>query len=266
MLRAEIETAISELRRRQPLVQCLTNIVVANFTANVLLSAGAAPAMVDNRAEAAQFAGAAGAVLVNTGTPYEETADAMVAAVTGAAQCGTPWVLDPVAASLPWRRDVARRAIAAHRPTIIRGNASEIIAIYGDQAAGRGVDSADSTSTALAPAMALARNVGCTVAISGAVDLVTDGTRSVSVSNGHEWLTRVTGTGCALGALMAGLAAVSEPLVAAVAATALLCVAGEDAAAESRGPGSFATALVDRLYLLDPADVAARAQVHDVAA
>lgn len=251
--------ALEALRRQAPLVQCLTNIVVAGWTANVLLAAGAAPAMVDNPEEAAGFASVAGGVLVNLGTPYPDTARAMIAAARSAAGAGTPWVLDPVAAgALGWRTSIATELLGLATPAVIRGNASEIGAFTGG-AGGKGVDAVDTAETAAPGAVDLAKLHGTVVAVSGEVDHLTDGERMVRVANGHPWMTRVTGVGCALGALMAAFAAVTEDrLVAATAATAMLTVAAEDAARATRGPGSFAVALLDELAELSPTTLAAR--------
>lgn len=255
----ECGQALAAVHRQAPLTQCLTNIVVAGWTANVLLAVGAAPAMVDNPEEAAAFAGVARGVLVNLGTPYPDTARAMVEAVGQAGRSGTAWVLDPVAAgALTWRTGIAAALLETSRPTVIRGNASEIGALTGG-AGGRGVDSVDSPETALPGAVDLAKLYGTVVAVSGPVDHLTDGERVVRVANGHPWMTRVTGVGCALGALMAAFAgAVEDPLLAAVAATATLTVAAEDAAGTTRGPGSFAVALLDELAALTPQTLAAR--------
>ena len=254
-----IGDALETLRSQPPLVQCLTNIVVAQWTANVLLAAGAAPAMVDNPHEAGDFARVAGGVLINLGTPYDDTASAMRGAVAAASDAGTPWVLDPVAAgALAWRTELAQELLGLGRPAIIRGNASEVLALAGG-AGGKGVDAIDSPEAASEVARSLACERGTVVAVSGPIDHLTDGDRLVRVGNGHPWLTRVPGVGCALGALMAGFAAsVEDPLAAAVAATATLTVAADIAAAGSRGPGSFAVALLDELALLTPATLADR--------
>jgi len=251
--------ALEALHQKPPLVQCLTNIVVAQWTANVLLAAGAAPAMVDNPHEAASFARISGGVLINLGTPYEETAAAMRAAVASACDAGTPWVLDPVAAgALAWRTELAHELLGLGRPAIIRGNASEVLALAGG-GGGKGVDAVDSPEAAAEVGRSLARERGTVVAVSGPIDHITDGDRLVRVGNGHPWLTRVTGVGCALGALMAGfVASVKDPLSAAVAATAMLTVAADIAAAGSRGPGSFAVELLDELSLLTPTTLADR--------
>ncbi|MGW5867059.1 hydroxyethylthiazole kinase [Streptomyces sp. NPDC055239] len=244
---------IASLRTSAPLVHCLTNVVVSQFTANVLLAAGAAPAMVHSAEEAGALARVAGGVLVNLGTVTSVTAAAMRVAVTEAAGAGQPWVLDPVAVGpLPWRTELAHELLESAPPAVVRGNASEILALDGGTG-GRGVDSTDAPEAALAAAGALARRYGCAVAVSGPQDVLTDGTRVVRLANGHPLLTLVTGTGCSLGALVAACTAVTgDALLAATAATGLLTVAAEDAATRSAGPGTFAVALIDALYELSP--------------
>jgi len=241
---ADLAASWAAVREHGPLVQCLTNIVAAPLTANVLLAAGAAPAMVDNAHEARGFAAAASGVLVNLGTPYDDTTAAMREAVAGAGDAGTPWVLDPVAVGgLPWRTAVAR----------------ELLALAAPGAGGRGADSVDSPADALVVARRLAREHGCVVAISGEVDHLTDGERVLRLANGHAWMTKVTGVGCALGALVAACAAVTDDaLTAAGAATAALTVAAERAAAVTEGPGTFAARLLDELSTLHPDRLAAQ--------
>jgi hydroxyethylthiazole kinase len=258
----DLADALAALRDRAPLVQCLTNVVVAGWTANVLLAVGAAPAMVDNPHEAGDFAAIAGAILVNLGTPFDDTTEAMQLAVAQASLSGTPWVLDPVAAgALEWRTSLAQQLRGEGRPAIIRGNASEILALTGGSG-GRGVESVDSPEAAAQVAMVLAGQQRSVIAVSGPTDHITDGRHMVRLSNGHPWLTRVTGGGCALGALMAAFkAAVPDALVAAAAATATLTVAADSAAARSRGPGSFAVALLDELALIEPADLAEHVRI-----
>jgi hydroxyethylthiazole kinase len=258
----DLADALSTLRDTSPLVQCLTNTVAAGWTANVLLAVGAAPAMIDNPREAREFAAIAGGMLINLGTPYDDTARAMHLAIAGAERSGTPWVLDPVAAgALGWRTSLAHQLLREGRPAIIRGNASEILALAGGMG-GRGVESVDSPEAATAVAKDLAERRQSVIAVSGPSDHITDGTRVVRLSNGHQWLTRVTGVGCALGALMAAFAAVvPDAVIAAAAATATLTVAADSAAKETRGPGSFAVALLDELSLLQPSDLAERVRI-----
>ncbi len=260
---AALGDALAVVHKDSPLVQCLTNIVVANYTANVLLAAGGSPAMVDNPAEAEAFATIAGGVLINLGTPYVDTSEAMRAAVRGAERSGTPWVLDAVAAgALEWRTSIAHELIGRHAPAVIRGNASEVIALAGRGSGGRGVESADPVEASQEAAMDLAQRVGAVVAVSGAVDQLTDGTRAVRLANGHPWLTQVTGAGCALGALMAAFSAVvDDALVATSAATATFTVAADVAAGQAKGPGTFAVALLDSLDALSPEQLSERVRL-----
>jgi len=257
----DVSAVIDSVRRQVPLVHCITNFVVANFTANVLLAAGAAPAMVDAPQEAGVLASVAGALLVNLGTVTSAQAEGMRVAVEAADAAGVPWVLDPVAiGALPLRTDLARE-LAQLRPAAIRGNASEIGALAGGSG-GRGVDSTSTPDQVADVAREVARQFGTVVAMSGAVDLITDGTRTLRVDSGSVMLTRVTGVGCALGALIgACIAATDDRLLAAAAATSWICVAGSDAAAAASGVGSFAIGLLDAVDQLAGSDIAARADV-----
>ncbi|WP_151523548.1 hydroxyethylthiazole kinase [Serinicoccus kebangsaanensis] len=250
------------LRRDSPLTQCITNIVAAPLSANLLLAAGAAPAMVDNLHEAGEFAAAAGGLLVNLGTPSDGTAEGMRVAVASAASANTPWVLDPVAAgALGWRTALAHELVERSRPAVVRGNASEVSALAGG-AGGRGVDATDTVETTAPVAEELARHHRCVVAVSGPVDHLTDGRRVVRVPHGHPLMTRVTGVGCGLGALMAACCAVStDRLVAAVTATVALTLAAESAADRAAAPGSFAVVLVDELSTLTPEALEDRVQL-----
>lgn len=256
---ASLAHPLAAVRAGHPLVQCITNVVTVNFVANALLAVGAAPAMVDFPGEADLCARAASALLINLGTPREESIVAMREAAAAAHAAGTPWVLDPVAAGfLPKRTRIAIELLEL-APTIVRGNASEIIALAGAGRGGRGVDSTASSDSAVDAAVHIAARTGGAVAVSGATDIITDRIATVRLRNGHPWLTQVTGGGCALGAVMAAFAGVRvRPLVAAAAATAAYTIAAELAAAESRGPGSFAVALIDQLSAIAPATIEQR--------
>lgn len=264
----EAASLLEVLRADPPLTHCITNSVVTGFTANVLLALGAAPAMVDIVDEAGLFAGVASGVLINLGTPTPEQRAAGLEAVAGAAAAGTPWVLDPVAiGSLPVRTALAHDLVAS-RPTAIRGNASEILALAGLTAGGRGVDATDTTDAASDAALALASRHGSVVAVSGPVDLITDGRRVMRIANGDELLTRVTGGGCALGAVMAAFLgtarrAGTDPLTAVSSASLVYTIAAERAAARAAGPGSFAVELLDALAAVGPHDLAAAARVEE---
>ncbi|MBH0054438.1 hydroxyethylthiazole kinase [Salinibacterium sp. SWN139] len=256
------QDALEAVRSTSPLVQCITNSVVVGFTANALLAVGAAPAMVDIPEEAGMFAGVASGVLINLGTCREEQRAAALEAATAANAAGTPWVLDPVAiGALPVRTPLAYR-LRDLGPSIVRGNASEILALAELGEGGRGVDSTSSVDAALTAAQMLARVTGGAVAVSGATDLVTDGVSVVRLTNGHPVLTKVTGGGCALGAIMAAFAAVTpDALTAAVAATSVYTVAADLAAERSALPGSFAVALLDALSEVSVDDIAERAVI-----
>ncbi|WP_394554523.1 hydroxyethylthiazole kinase [Agromyces sp. MMS24-JH15] len=272
---------LDRLREVSPLTQCITNSVVTNFTANALLAIGAAPAMVDIVGEAGPFAGIAGGLLVNLGTPNREQRDAAREAVASARAAGTPWVLDPVAiGALPIRTALAHELLA-FRPAAIRGNASEILALAGTGTGGRGVDAADSTDAAADAARRLADSSGAVVAVSGPIDLITDGVRVARITNGDALLTRVTGGGCALGAVVAAFLGAArdgvgttrtssgaptgpdgyDPFEAVVAANLAYTVAAELAAAEASGPGTFAVAFLDALARVDRVDLRDRGNV-----
>jgi hydroxyethylthiazole kinase len=177
-------------------------------------------------------------------------------------------VLDPVAiGSLPVRTGLAQQLVE-NRPTAIRGNASEILALAGFSAGGRGVDATDTTDDAAEAAATLASRYGSVVAVSGAVDLITDGRRVVRIANGDELLTRVTGGGCALGAVMAAFLAAArssgtDSLTAIASASLVYTIAAEHAAAQASGPGSFAVALLDALAAVRPRDIAAAARIEE---
>lgn len=265
---ATVARLVSLLRESSPLVHCLTNSVVRQVTADVLLAAGAAPAMIDHPEEAGDFAAVASGVLVNVGNPTSEQVEGMHAAIASAREHGTPWVLDPVAVGgLTLRTELATGWLD-HAPAAIRANASEVVALAGAGKGGRGVDSTATVSSALMPAMELADRTGGTVAISGAQDLIITqtgaATRATWVDSGHPLLQKVIGTGCALGALTAAYLAVARSAgisdhAAVVAAHAHVGAAGTAAGQVAMGPGSFAMAWLDALYSLESEQIAALA-------
>ena len=248
----DVITILERIRARHPLVHCLTNHVVKNFTANVLLALGAAPAMVEHADEAAEFAAMADALLVNLGTLDEPQIAAIRRAIPSANNAKKPWVLDPVAVGPLTVRTQFAHEIVALRPALIRGNASEIIALAGQTGRGRGVDSGDAAEAALNAARTLSALTGGAVLVTGPIDYATDGSKTIACANGHPVMTRVTGVGCAQGAVAAACTAVADnPLAAAVAAATLMGVAGDLAARVSTRPGTFATTLLDALDQLD---------------
>jgi hydroxyethylthiazole kinase len=257
-------TALAEMRAKAPLVHCITNYVAMQRAADALLAAGASPAMVHAPEEAGAFAAVADALTVNIGTISAHWLEGMLRAVEAAHEAGKPWALDPVALyASPWRTEAALR-LAAMKPTAIRGNASEIIALAGEKAAGKGADSADSVKAAETVARRLARRTGAVIAVTGPVDFVTDGKRAARVRGGSALMPKVTALGCALtGVLGAFLAAVEDPYAATVGALAYYARAGERAAETATGPGSFAAAFMDALAAVDPADLSAHARVGE---
>lgn len=253
---------LEQVRARRPLVHCLTNHVVKGFTANVLLALGAAPAMVEHPDEAAEFAAMADALLVNVGTLDEAQMAAIRRAIPAALAARRPWVLDPVAVGPLTLRTRFAGEILGQRPTVIRGNASEILALAGEAGGGRGVDSGAESAAAREAALRLAHQTGGAVLVSGATDFVLDGAHEAAVANGHVLLTRVTGVGCAMGAINAACAAVAgSPFLASVATAVFLGIAGENAAARAGRPGSFQIALLDALDALDAEQIHRQARV-----
>lgn len=252
---------LDRMRAQAPLVHNITNFVAMNIMANVLLAAGASPAMVHAREEVAEFAGLSQALSVNIGTLDPAWAEAMEMAARVMAEAGRPWVLDPVGVGATrFRQDVCARLLDL-RPTVIRGNASEIMALAGIAARGRGADAADSVAAAETAARDLARRTGAVVAVSGPVDYVTDGALAFRVANGHALMPRVTALGCALNGVIAAFAVGQPALPATVAAMAYYGLAGERAAQAATGPGGFQPAFLDALHALSPGEVTAGARV-----
>ena len=252
-----LAAVLENLREKKPLILSLTNSVVQNFTANMLLAVGAAPVMLNDSVESAQLLKACGSgLLVNVGTLSTAQAEVMRCAVDAAHAAGIPWVLDPVAVGLlGFRTEFCQELLSMH-PTLIRGNASEIMALAGEAAGGRGTDTTEESAVALHAAQTLARRCSCTVLVTGAVDYVTDGQRVLALGNGDELMTRVTGVGCAMGALAAAcVASAPDCFTGAAACAAILGLAGERAASRCQRPGSFAPALLDELDALTPSDV-----------
>jgi hydroxyethylthiazole kinase len=261
-----IIAAHAALRAKRPLVQAITNVVSSNFVANVLLSAGASPAMVDNPEEAGLFAGIADGVLINLGTPTAAQVESMRLAAAAAQKAGKPWVLDPIAAGgLPWRGQVAADLLR-FKPAAVRGNASEIIGLAGLGGGARGVDSSASPEAAIPAAVDLLAHAQA-VSASGPIDHVVgrvDGrTVLVKVGGGSAVLPRITATGCALGALTAAYAAVApDPLTGLVSAHVHFSVAAELAEAVASRPGSFAAAFIDALDAVDETSLRSLAKIH----
>jgi hydroxyethylthiazole kinase len=257
-IRAGAAAGLTALRAACPLIHNITNYVSMDIAANVLLAIGASPAMVNAVDEVEEFVSFSSALVVNIGTLSPAWVDAMVLAARKARALGVPWVLDPVGAGATSLRNQSVERLMAEKPNIIRGNASEILAVAGAAgASGKGVDSGNTSDEARAPAIALARATGSVVIVSGAVDVITDGRRIAALANGDPLMTKVTAVGCALSAVVAAFAAVvRDPFEAGVAATAVYGVAGELAAATAAGgPGTFRVNFLDLLARITPETV-----------
>ncbi len=254
-------TTLRELRDRRPLVHNITNYVVMNETANALLALGALPVMAHAREEVEEMVGLAGALAINIGTLSPAWVDAMLAAGRAAGARRIPVVLDPVGAGATrYRTETARRILDEVDVTVLRGNAGEVATLTGVDAEVRGVESIGADEDPAALAREAARTLGVVVAVTGAVDHVSDGERVVAVTNGHPLLASVTGTGCMATAITAAFLAVKPdaPVDAAAQALAAFGVAAQDAARDARGPGSFHAGLYDTLAALDPRTLDAR--------
>lgn len=262
-LAPRIAALLERLRDKRPLVQNITNYVSMDIAANALLAVGASPAMVHAPEEIDDFGQFIDALVVNIGTLSTDWVASMDRASALAHRLGKPWVLDPVGAGASRFRNEAVARLTAHRPTVVRGNASEIMAVAAtlgvaaSTARPKGVDSADSTDAAEAVAADLARHLGCVVVATGAVDVVTDGRQFRRLANGSPVMAQVTAVGCSVSAITAAFAAVdADAFEAATAAVAVCAIAGERAAARAPLPGSFRTAWIDELCAIDAAAIA----------
>ena len=258
---------LARLRAEKPLIHQITNYVVMNETANVTLALGALPVMAHAPQEVEEMASAAGALVLNIGTLSDPWIEAMRLAGRAANAAGVPVVLDPVGAgATSYRTETAKRLADELELAVVRGNAAEIATLAGRPAEIRGVESMATDGSGAELARAAAAELGCVVAVTGAVDHVSDGERVIAVANGHELLGTVTGTGCMATTVTGCLVAVrrDDPLAGAAEALVLFGLAGEDAARGASGPGTFHAALYDALYALDPDTVDTRARAGAV--
>lgn len=246
------------VRRESPLVHNITNYVAMNFSANALLAAGASPVMSHAIDEVADMALIAGALVINIGTLDAEWVESMIVAGKAKSAAGGVVILDPVGVGATnYRTRTAWRIIDECKPNIIRGNASEIMALLNADIKSKGVDSSCSSDDAVESAMKLAERTGAIVVISGEIDYITDGTRVEKISNGSRMMPLVTAMGCTASSMVGAFAAVNPDLFeASFCAMALMGVAGEIAARKSAGPGSLLTNFVDTLYSITEDELA----------
>ena len=250
VLVAYVAEAWTALQTQQPLVQCITNSVAANYAANVLLAAGASPAMIDNPFEAESFTRISAALSINLGTPTSEQMQAMQISAQTAQQQNIPWVLDPVGYGpfLKWRSEMVDQLLA-FQPTVIRGNASEISTLAGNQIETKGVDSTASSADVYHQAKTLLAQAEV-IAISGESDYILSKQLDavIQVNGGSHLQPKVTATGCALGALIAAYSAVTNPVIAALSAHVHFAIAGQLAYTQSQSIGSFNVAFMDHIH------------------
>lgn len=250
-----------KFREAAPLVHCITNYVAMNISANVLLAAGGSPAMIHTPEETADFAKIVGALTINIGTLSPHWVEGMTKAIGAAQAADVPWVFDPVGHfATPYRARVAQDLLAMS-PTILRGNASEIMALSGQSSAAKGVDATDPVEAAEAAALALANTHTSVVVITGETDFVTDGSRVARVSGGSALMPQITAMGCSLTCLMGGFAAVAPAMDAAVGALELFAEAGVTAAQSANGPGTFQPLFLDALSNTTPETLASASRV-----
>jgi hydroxyethylthiazole kinase len=257
-------TTLQTIREAKPLVHQITNYVVMNETANATLALGALPVMAHAREEVEEMVGLAGALVLNIGTLSPHWVEAMALAGVAANARGIPVVLDPVGAGATrYRTETARRLLDAIDVTVLRGNAGEVATLVGVEAEVRGVESIGGAGDPAELARDAGRALGLVASVTGPVDHVSDGERTLTVANGHALLAAVSGTGC-MSSSMTGcfLAAKPDaPLEAAAEALAAFGVAAEDAATHAAGPGTFHAALYDALAALEPATLDGRSRI-----
>lgn len=252
-----IWSSVAEIRRQSPVVHNITNYVAMNNTANALLALGASPVMAHAEEEVEDMVTIAGALVINIGTLSANWARSMFRAAYKARDCNIPIILDPVGVGATfYRTGTVRELIKEAPPTVIRGNASEIMAILDENVQTKGVDSTAPSHSAVDVARRLSRIHGSVVCVSGETDYIVYGEDITKIMNGHPVMTRVTGMGCIATALCGAFAAVNHVFAEATAqAMAVMGIAGQMAAEKSQGPGSLQVAFNDVLYGLSEEDI-----------
>ena len=251
---------LAAVRDKGPMIHHITNTVVMNFTANVTLCLGASPVMAPCIDESPEMVSFAGALLLNIGTLDPQLVESMLAAGRVANKLGIPIVFDPVGAGATGLRTVSANMINSELDiAIIRGNAGEVLALAGADGKVRGVDSLDSVNDRVDLISSFAEKSGSVIAVTGETDLVTDGSRSANIGNGHPIMGRVTGTGCSSSTSVACFAAaIEDPFRAALGGLVSHAIAGEIAAESCEGPGSFVPRFLDALSNLDRETIVSR--------
>lgn len=255
---------LNRIRESRPVIHSITNFVVMNSTANVLLAMGASPIMAHALEEIDHISALSNTLVINIGTLSKPWIESMAFAARLAKIAGKPFVLDPVGSgATKLRTDTACEIAKFSSPTVIRGNASEILSLSHLGAQTRGVDSINTTEEAMEEAKNLAKSLKNVIAVTGANDYVTDGTQDIIITGGSPLMARVTGTGCAASVIVAAFLAVEkDALVATVSALAFFKVVAEKAAIPAQGPGSFWIHVLDELHNVTPEELQSKARIE----
>lgn len=243
---------IQSVKKLSPLVHNISNFVVMNNTANALLAVGASPVMAHAKSEVKEMVAIANALVINIGTLDEYWSESMLTAAEEASRLKKTWILDPVGAGATAYRDEILAKLLEFKPTVIRGNASEIIALVkANKTVTKGVDSTAESNEAINAAKYLVESRECIICISGATDIIIDEKETYFVENGHALMTKITGLGCSASAIVAAFAGIADNKTeGTVAAMTLLGIAGELSEKISHGPGSLQMNILDKLYNL----------------
>ena len=258
--------SLNQLRKAQPLVHNITNDVVTNTTANALLAVGASPIMASGFEEMIDMANVTNSLVINSGTLTSTVLKSMLLAAQTASQLNKPWILDPVGAGATPFRLQSNKQLLACQPSVVRGNASEIKALFTSTTGeGKGVDSNASSESTLAFIQQKAAERHLVIAVTGATDYVTNGRSVYKLDNGHPMMTKVTGTGCTATAIIGAFLAVCDcPLIAAISGLTCLGIAAELASVNCSGPGTLQLRLLDELYQLDQKKIQKLARVNSL--
>lgn len=268
MVLSQIANSLEQVRKMNPLVHNITNVVVTNFTANGLLALGASPVMAYAKEEVAEMAKIAGALVLNIGTLNSIEIDAMLIAAESANANDVPVIFDPVGAgATKFRTETAKKIVKSVKISVVRGNAAEIANVLGEDWTIRGVDAGEGNGDVASLARRAAQEFGSIVAITGKEDFISDGDKTYVVRNGHSLLTKVTGTGCLLSSVVGAFVAVDKNTIqACISALVSYGVAAEIAAAqtEANGPGSFQIEFLNQLAKVSSDDMIKHGSVEIV--
>lgn len=269
----EVGNLLDSVKKKKPLVHSITNYVTANDCANVILAIGASPTMADYSKEVEGITEIASAVVLNMGIINDDMVEAMIIAGKKANDCGIPVIFDPVGAGVaPYRNSVAQRLLKEVKVNIIRGNISEVKFIGGLKSNNKGVDASESDMNIeiedeIKIAKDIARKLNCTVAITGATDIISDGKRTAVLNNGTKMLANVTGTGCMTTALTGAFCGGgSDYFIAAISGVISMGIAGEISEEKNGevGLGSFHIGIIDAISNLNSEIIKSKAKIEEI--